>query len=200
MAVSLKKGARVDLKKEDAALTRIRVGLSWGWNRTDTGAGFDLDVSAFGLKENESGEPKKVGGDTDYFVFYGNIRSIDGAIIHSGDNRTGEGEGDDEVITVDLTKLSAAVDEISFIVTIHEAIERRQNFGQIPKAAIRLYNDETGALLAEYNLEEDFSTETAVQFGSLYKKDGVVSAFKAVGAGFNAGLNSFCSSYGIETE
>jgi len=203
MAVNLTKGNRVDLKKEDPSLKRIRVGLGWGWNKTDTGAGFDLDVSAFGLANDASDEPKKVGADLDYFVFYGNTRSVDGSIIHSGDNKTGEGgdpNGDDETIIVDLTRLAASVDEISFIVTIHEATERRQNFGQIPKAAIRLYNDETNTLLAEYNLEEDFSSETAIQFGSMYKKDGSVSAFKAVGAGYNAGLKLFCESYGIATE
>ena len=198
MAINLTKGGRIDLAKEDPALRKVRVGLSWGWNRTDTGAGFDLDVTAFGLKADAGGAPKLCGRDDDFMVFFNHLTSADGAIHHTGDNRTGEGEGDDEVITVDLTRLSPEVEEISFVVTIHDAINRRQNFGQIPKASIRLYNDETNAMIAEYNLEEDFSTETAVQFGSLYKKNGIVSAFKAVGAGYNAGLDAFVREYGGE--
>ncbi len=197
MAINLTKGGRIDLAKEDPGLNRVRVGLSWDINRTDTGAAFDLDVSAFGLKPDASGAPKLVGQDADFLVFYNNKQSVDGAIVHTGDNRTGDGQGDDESVTIDLTKLNPEVDEISFIVTIHDAANRRQNFGQVPRSSIRVYNDETGVKIAEYNLEEDFSSETAVQFGSLYKKDGGrVSAFKAVGAGYKAGLDAFVREYG----
>ena len=198
MAINLTKGSRINLTKEAPTLTKLRVGLGWMPNATDTGADFDLDVTAFGLTLDAQGEPKLAGRktDPDYIVFYNNDKSVDGAIIHSGDSRKGEASGDDETITIDLTLLSPTVDEISFIVTIHEAIARRQNFGQVPKSHIALYDDATGNLIARYDLGEDFSSETAVQFGSVYKRDDGAWAFKAVGAGYNLGLDAFVTGYG----
>ena len=198
MAINLTKGSRINLTKEAPTLTKLRVGLGWMANATDTGADFDLDVTAFGLTLDAQGEPKLAGRktDPDYIVFYNNDKSVDGAIIHSGDSRKGEASGDDETITIDLTLLSPTVDEISFIVTIHEAIARRQNFGQVPKSHIALYDDATGNLIARYDLGEDFSSETAVQFGSVYKREDGAWAFKAVGAGYNLGLDAFVTGYG----
>lgn len=214
MAINLSKGSRINLSKENPLLKRIRAGLGWRPNGTDTGKAFDLDVSIFGLvQKGEAGKLK----NEDYFVFYNSeTRTNDKqstfkqdatefpkkgmpaspclGIVHSGDNTTGAGEGDDETVFVDLTKIDPEISEISFIVTIHEAEARRQNFGQVDGSVIRLYNDETGAVLAEYKLEDDFSSETALQFGSLYKKDGQW-LFKAVGAGYNKGLGDFVNLY-----
>jgi tellurium resistance protein TerD len=204
-AISLKKGNRIDLKKEFPALKRARVVLTWRCNETNTGSDFDLDVTAFGLKNNDNGEPKLVGvlmpqafEPIDFMVFYGHLTSVDGAIHHTGDEQSGFASDDDgETITIDFEKLRTdLVDEISFIVTIYEAPARRQNFGQVPHAAIRIYDDETSTLIAEYLLEEDFSTETAVQFGSIYKRPDGNYGFKAVGAGFNVGLDQFVKTYG----
>jgi len=195
MAISLTKGTKINLSKEAPNLTRVRFGLGWKPNPTNTGAAFDLDASAFGLKLDANGDPKLAGNDADFFVFYNNLQSVDGAMVHTGDNRTGDAQGDDETIVVDLQKLSTMIDEVSFIVTIHEAQARKQNFGQVSKSYINVYNDATGDILAKYDLEDDFSAETAVQFGSLYKKDGSWS-FKAIGAGYNLGLDAFVSGYG----
>lgn len=198
MAINLTKGSRINLAKEAPSLKRLRVGLGWAPNATDTGNDFDLDVTAFGLSLTADGTPVLAGRktDPDYIVFYNNEKSIDGAIIHSGDSRKGEAGGDDETIIVDLQTLSPAVDEISFIVTVHDAVARKQNFGQVPKSHIALYDDETGNLIARYDLGEDFSTETAVQFGSVYKREDGAFAFKAVGAGYNLGLQAFVEGYG----
>jgi len=197
MAINLTKGSRINLAKEAPALKRLRVGLGWKPNETDTGHEFDLDVTAFGLQV-VGDKPDWIGSrnDPDFMVFYNNPNSVDGAIVHSGDNKTGAGDGDDESITIDLTKLDKRVDEISFIVTIEEAGVRKQNFGQIPKSHIALYNDENGDLIARYDLGEDFSNETAVQFGSVYKREDGAYAFKAVGAGYNLGLGEFVKGYG----
>ena len=197
MAINLTKGSRINLAKEAPALKRLRVGLGWKPNETDTGFDFDLDVTAFGLQV-VGDNPDWIGSRNhpDFMVFYGNHQSIDGAIVHSGDNRTGAGDGDDESITIDLSILDKRVDEISFIVTIDDAITRRQNFGQVPKSHIALYNDETGDLIARYDLGDDFSNETAVQFGSVYKREDGAFAFKAVGAGYNLGLAEFVKGYG----
>lgn len=193
MSISLVKGGRINLSKEHPSLTKVRVGLGWAPNGTDTGAEFDLDASLFVCKNDASGSPKLIADE--YFVFYGNKTSPDGAVQHTGDNRTGDAAGDDETILVDLSKLNAAADELSFIVTIYEYDVRKQNFGQVGSSYIKLYNDETGAEIAKYSLEDDFSTETAVQFGSLYKKDGAWS-FKAVGTGYKKGLGDFVTAYG----
>jgi tellurium resistance protein TerD len=188
MAISLSKGGRIDLSKEAPSLRRVGVGLGWDTNETDTGVDFDLDASVFML--DASG---KIPRD-EFFVFYNNLRSPDGAVVHQGDNRTGEGEGDDESIFVELDKIDPSIEELVFVVTIHEAQQRGQNFGQVRNAFIRLYDLDTNQEIAKYDLEEDFSTETAIEFGRLYKKNGSWR-FKAVGAGFNAGLQGFVDKF-----
>lgn len=193
MAINLEKGGRINLSKENPGLRKIRVGLGWNPNTFDTGAKFDLDVSAFVLAPNAGGQPKLLADE--YLVFYNNAASPDGAVVHSGDSQAGDSAGDDETLTIDLSSLNAKAEEISFIVTIHKADERRQNFGQVANSYIKLYDDETGAVMAEYKLEDDFSTETAVQFGSLFRRDGQWS-FKAVGAGYKKGLGDFVAIYG----
>lgn len=195
MAINLTKGGRINLSKEAPTMSRVRVGLSWDVNATDTGKEFDLDVTAFVLKNGADSKPKCL--NENYMVFYNNLRTSDGGVVHTGDNRTGDSDGDDESIVVDTQKLTADAEEISFIVTIHEADERRQNFGQVRNAKIKLYNDETNELVTQYDLEEDFSIETAIQFGSMYRKDGSWN-FKAVGAGYKLGLAAFCSGYGLD--
>jgi tellurium resistance protein TerD len=193
MAINLEKGGRINLSKEAPSLKRVRLGLGWEANSFDTGHPYDLDVSMFVCKMGADGNAKLIGDE--FFVFYNNTTTPDGAVIHSGDSRKGESAGDDETLTVELAKLNPEAAELSVVVTIHDADGRKQNFGQVRNSYVKLYDDETGAVLAQYNLEDDFSTETAVQFGSLYKKDGQW-LFKAVGAGYKRGLADFVSAYG----
>lgn len=190
MAISLSKGGRISLSKEDPTLKKVHVGLGWD-ERTTDGAAFDLDASAFLL--NESG---KVRSDTD-FIFYNQLRSPCGAVEHTGDNLTGSGEGDDEVIVVDLTKVPNDVQKISFTVTIHEADKRRQNFGQVANAFIRLVNADTGNEVVRYDLSEDYSTETAMIFGEIYRQGGEWR-FSAVGQGYAGGLAAMCQQFGVK--
>ena len=190
MAVSLSKGGRVSLSKEAPGLKNIKVGLGWDANATDTGAQFDLDASVFLV-----GADGKVLTDS-HFIFYNNATSPCGAIVHQGDNRTGEGDGDDEVVEIDLSKVDPAVEKIIFTVTIDEAEARNQNFGQVNNALIRILNQDGGAVITKYELDEDYSSETAINFGELYRKDAGWN-FKAVGAGFNDGLAGFCKTYGV---
>ncbi len=190
MGVSLAKGGRVSLSKEAPGLKKIKVGLGWDANTTDTGAQFDLDASAFLV-----GTDGKVISDS-HFIFYNNATSPCGAIVHEGDNRTGEGDGDDEVIAIDLDKIAPEIDKIIFTVTIDEAVSRNQNFGQVNNSFIRILNVDGGAELTKYELDEDYSSETAINFGELYRKNGSWN-FKAVGAGFNDGLNGFCKMFGV---
>jgi len=193
MTINLEKGSRVNLSKESSAsLKRIRAGLGWDANKFNTGSAYDLDVSCFVCNDN-GGNPKLI--DNSYFVFYNNKVTPDGAVTHTGDELTGDTAGDDESIIIDLTKLNKAANEISFVVTIHDAVNRKQNFGQVSNSYIKLYNDETGEEIAKYSLEDDFSVETAVQFGSVYLKDGSWM-FKAVGAGYKRGLVDFVKAYG----
>jgi tellurium resistance protein TerD len=185
---NLEKGARFNLSKEAPGLTKVRLGLGWKPNGYDTGTDFDLDVSIFGLGGNG-----KIVND-DHFVYYNQKQTPNGSIQHTGDNRKGDTDGDDESVLVNLATLDPGVAEISVIVTIHDAAARRQNFGQVADSYIRLYNDDTGEVVAEYRLEDDFSAETAVQFGSLFKRDGAWQ-FKAVGAGYKKGLADFVAVY-----
>ncbi len=189
MAISLQKGGNVNLSKEAPNLTKVIVGLGWDPRATD-GAAFDLDASAF-LQKNDG----KVRGDAD-FVFYNNLKSTDGSVLHMGDNTTGVGEGDDEKLTVDLSRVPAEVDKISFCVTIHDAEARRQNFGMIGKAFIRCVDANGEKELARYDLSEDSSTETAMIFGELYRA-GADWKFKAVGQGFKGGLGPLARSFGV---
>jgi tellurium resistance protein TerD len=191
--LNLTKGGRINLAKAAPTMVKVRIGLGWNPNQYSSGKDYDIDVSAFVLKQDANGAPKML--SEDYMIFYNQPISPEGAVKHSGDNKTGGGEGDDETIVVELPLMPADADEVSFVVTIHEAIDRKQNFGQITKSYIKLYNDDTGEVIANYDLEDDFSTETAVQFGSLYKKNNEW-AFKAVGQGFNVGLADFVTGYG----
>lgn len=191
MAISLSKGGRISLSKEAPDLKKVHVGLGWDPRATD-GADFDLDASAFLL-----GESGKVRSDAD-FIFYNQLRSADGSVEHTGDNLTGAGEGDDEVVLVDLSKVPADVHKIVFTVTIHDADARRQNFGQVDNAFIRLVNAETNVEVARYDLTEDASIETAMIFGEIYRH-GNEWKFTAVGQGYAGGLAAMCSQYGIST-
>lgn len=188
MSINIKKGERINLAKEAPGLKKVGVGLGWDANVTDTGGEFDLDASVFMLGENG-----KIPED-EYFVFYNNLLSPDGSIKHLGDSRTGEASGDDETIEINLTQINPAIQELIFVVTIHEADQRRQNFGQVRNSFIRIYDSETNTEVTRYDLEEDFSRETSVEFGRLYRKDGSWR-FQAVGQGYNAGLQSFVDKY-----
>jgi len=188
MSINLSKGGRIDLSKEAPGLNKVMVGLGWDANQTDTGADFDLDASVFMIGENG-----KIPDDK-YFVFYNNLKSPDGSVEHTGDNQTGEGEGDDESILVELSKVPENIKELIFVVTIHEAQERGQNFGQVSNAFIRIVDQNSGNEILKYELDEDYSTETAIEFGKLYRKDGSWR-FQAVGNGFNAGLQGFVDKY-----
>lgn len=192
MGVSLSKGGNVSLTKEAPGLTAINVGLGWKPRVTD-GAKFDLDASAFLC--NKDG---KVATDTD-FVFYNNKVGGNGSIEHTGDNTTGEGDGDDEIIKIDLSKVPAHIERIIFGVTIHEAKERGQNFGQVDGSVIRVVNAADGTEITKYDLGEDYSTETAMIFGELYRHNADWK-FKAVGAGFAGGLGEMAAAHGIVTE
>ncbi|MBR3746977.1 MAG: TerD family protein [Selenomonadaceae bacterium] len=190
MAVSLKKGQKVDLTKTNPGLKEVLIGLGWDTNKYDGGSAFDLDAAAFQL----NGEGK-ANADSD-FIFYGNLKHASGAVEHLGDNLTGEGEGDDEEIVVDLSKVPENVAKIDFTVTIYEAEERKQNFGQVENAFIRVVNKATNEELIRYDLGEDFSIETAVVIGELYRNKGEWK-FNAIGSGFEGGLAALCKNFGI---
>ena len=192
MAVNLTKGGRISLNKEAPGLKKILIGLGWDTNASDTGADFDLDASVFLLDSNA-----KVANEKD-FVFYNNLSSSDGSVVHTGDNRTGEGDGDDESIKVDLSKISSSIKEIAIVVTIHEAAQRKQNFGMVRNAFIRLVNDETNTEIVRYDLEEDYSTETGLLLGRLYFKDNEWK-FSTVGTGYKEGLDGFCKQFGLNS-
>ncbi|MCW2244661.1 tellurium resistance protein TerD [Azospirillum fermentarium] len=189
MAVSLSKGGNISLSKEAPGLTAIDVGLGWDARVTD-GAEFDLDASAFLL--NGSG---KIRTDAD-FIFYNNKVSSDGSVVHQGDNRSGSGDGDDEVVAIDLAKVPGDVQKVAFSVTIHEAEARRQSFGQVNNAYIRVVNKADGKEIARYDLSEDYSTETAMIFGELYRH-GSEWKFKAIGQGFGGGLGPLAKNFGV---
>jgi tellurium resistance protein TerD len=189
MAVSLSKGGNVSLSKEAPGLSNIVIGLGWDSRVTD-GAAFDLDASAFMLKEDG-----KVRADSD-FIFYNNAKSSDGSVEHTGDNTTGEGEGDDEQIKANLGAIPADVAKVSVTVTIHDAEARGQNFGMIQSAFIRVVNAANNTEIVRYDLSEDFSTETAMIFGEIYRHGGEWK-FKAVGQGFAGGLGPLARNFGV---
>lgn len=193
MPVSLKKGQKVNLSKDNPGLSKVVVGLGWDVNNFDTGGDFDLDTAAFLLGDNG-----KVAGSGD-FIFYGNLKHSSGSVEHQGDNLTGAGDGDDEQIKVDLSRLPESIVRITFTATIYEAEERRQNFGMVNNAFIRIYNENTGEELLRYDLGEDFSIETAVVFGELYKNNGEWK-FNAIGSGYQGGLAALCANYGVDVE
>ncbi len=189
MAISLNKGGKLSLTKEAPDLKKVHVGLGWDERATD-GADFDLDASAFLLKVDG-----KVRSDAD-FIFYNQLRSQDGSVEHTGDNLTGGGEGDDEVVLVDLGKVPADVQKVVFTVTIHEAEQRRQSFRQVQNAFIRLVNADTNVEVARYDLTEDASVETAMIFGEIYRHNDEWK-FGAVGQGYAGGLGAMCQQYGV---
>lgn len=191
MPINLSKGQKVDLTKGNPGLKNIMVGLGWDTNAFDSGAAFDLDAAAFML-----GEDGKCQSDKD-FVFYGNLTHASESVNHMGDNLTGEGDGDDEQIQIDLSKIPANVVKIAFTVTIYESEARRQNFGQVSNAFIRIVDEMSNIELIRYDLGEDFSVETAVVVGELYRHSGEWK-FNAIGSGFQGGLAALCNHYGIE--
>lgn len=191
MAVSLKKGQKVDLTKKNPGLKKVVIGLGWDTNKYDGTHDFDLDAAAF-----LTGENGKVTSDND-FVFYNNQKDPSESVTHLGDNLTGAGEGDDEQVKIDLEKVPANIQKISFTVTIHEAAERSQNFGQVSNAFIRVVNETSDEELIRYDLSEDFSIETAVVVGELYRH-GSEWKFAAVGSGFEGGLAALCGNFGID--
>lgn len=190
MGITLAKGQKVDLTKSNPGLKKIVVGLGWDTNKYDGGYAFDLDTAAFLTAGNG-----KVTADTD-FVFYNNLRHPSGSVIHLGDNLTGAGDGDDEQIKVELDKVPANIEKIDFTVTINEAVERNQNFGQVSNAYIHVIDEATGQELIRYDLGEDFSIETAVVVGEIYRHNGEWK-FNAIGSGYQGGLAALCRNFGI---
>jgi tellurium resistance protein TerD len=183
MAINLQKGQR-----ENINAPKFTIGLGWDTNSSSTGTAFDLDASVFMLNDQ-----KKLVSDEN-FVFYNNLVSPDGAVEHTGDNLTGDGDGDDEQIKVDLSKADGKVNEICIVVTIHDAENRRQNFGQVRNSFIRIFDSVTNQDILKYELEEDFSIETAVEFGRIYKREGNWK-FEAVGVGMKGGLQDYLNKY-----
>ncbi|WP_037283712.1 TerD family protein [Saccharibacillus sacchari] len=190
MAISLSKGQKVDLTKTNPGLKKVLIGLGWDTNKYDGGADFDLDASAFLLGANG-----KVTADTD-FIFYNNPKNGNGSVVHTGDNRTGEGEGDDEQLTVELASVPAEVEKVSFCITIHDGAGRSQNFGQVSNAFVRIVNEETNEELIRYDLGEDFSVETAIVVAELYRHSGEWK-FSAVGSGYQNGLEGLVRDFGL---
>lgn len=188
MSISLSKGQKISLTKEDPGLKKIIVGLGWDTKAGDTGFDFDLDASCFMLGENQ-----KIPTDN-HFIFYNNLKSPDGAVEHTGDNTTGQGDGDDEAIKVDLSKISSEIKKIVFVVTIHESERRKQNFGQIENSFIRMVNEETGKEIAKFDLGEDYSTETSMIMAEIYLHNGDWK-MSAVGSGYNQGLDAIVKRY-----
>jgi len=182
MAINLQKGQRVNV-----TLVQVGVGLGWQANAT-TGSEYDLDATAFMIGANQ-----KLPSD-EFFVYYNNLTSPDKSVVSSGDDRKGGGSNDNETLTVDLSKVDQRVTEIIFCVSIHEATERRQNFGQVRNSYVRLYDANTGAEMAKYELDEDFSTETALELGRLYRRDGAWR-FEALGRGDRGGLEALVAKY-----
>jgi tellurium resistance protein TerD len=189
MSISLAKGGNVSLSKEEPGLAKILIGLGWDTRATD-GEAFDLDASAFLLSE-----AGKVRGDHD-FIFYNQLRSTDGSVEHTGDNRTGEGEGDDELIKVDLGRVPPDVHKVAVAVTIHDAEARRQNFGMVQNAFMRIVNEVSGREISRYDLSEDYSIETALIFGEVYRHGGEWK-FRAVGQGYQGGLAPVARNFGV---
>ncbi|PIE94507.1 TerD family protein [Bacillus fungorum] len=191
MGIQLSKGQRIDLTKTNPSLVRAVIGLGWDTNKYNGGFEFDLDASAFLVDINN-----RCVNDSD-FVFYNNLEHPSGSVIHTGDNRTGEGEGDDEQLIIDFSKIPANVNRIGITVTIHDAEQRYQNFGQVSNAFVRLFDEANNTELLRFDLGEDFSVETAVVVCELYRHGGDWK-FNAIGSGFSGGLASLCRNYGLE--
>ncbi len=193
MPVSLQKGQKVSLTKDNPGLRNVVVGLGWDVNGFDTGGDFDLDAAAFLLTDEG-----RISDQKD-FIYFGNLIHPSGGVQHLGDNLTGVGDGDDEQIKIDLSKIPGNITKIAFSVTIYEAENRHQNFGQVNNAFVRIYNEATGEEILRYDLGEDFSIETAAVFGELYK-NGEEWKFNAIGSGYQGGLAALCNQYGVDVE
>lgn len=191
MAISLAKGQKVDLTKTNPGLTKVVVGLGWDVNKYDGGNDFDLDSSVFLLGENG-----KVSSESD-FVFYNNTTGGNGSVVHTGDNRTGAGDGDDETITVDLSAVPAEVKRVAFTITIHDGEARRQNFGQVSNSYVRILNAGSNEEMIRYDLGEDFSIETAIVVGELYRHNNEWK-FSAIGSGYQGGLAALATDFGLQ--
>ncbi|WP_373603194.1 TerD family protein [Aggregatibacter sp. HMT-949] len=189
MAISLTKGQNVSLSKTDPSLKNVLVGLGWDARSTD-GQDFDLDASVFMATENA-----KVPSDS-YFIFYNQLVSPCGGVEHTGDNLTGDGDGDDESVIVRLDKVESNIKSLFITVTIHDAEARRQNFGQVSNAFVRIVNNDTGDEIVRFDLSEDYSTETAMVFGEIYRHNGEWK-FRAIGQGYAGGLYALCKQYGV---
>lgn len=192
MAINLSKGQKVDLTKSNPGLSKVVVGLGWDTNKYDGGQDFDLDSSVFLL--DASG---KVASEAD-FVFYNNTVGAGGAVEHTGDNKTGEGEGDDEAVNIDLSAIPAAIEKVSFAITIHDAEARGQNFGQVSNSYVRIVNAGSNEELIRYDLGEDFSIETAIVVGELYRHNSEWK-FNAIGSGYQGGLGSLIKDFGLDS-
>ncbi|ANY65322.1 chemical-damaging agent resistance protein C [Paenibacillus sp. BIHB 4019] len=190
MAINLSKGQKVDLTKSNPGLSKILVGLGWDTNKYDGGGQFDLDVSVFLLAASGKVEGEK------NFVFYNNTSNENGSVVHTGDNRTGEGDGDDEQIKVELAAVPANVEKVAFAITIYDAEARNQNFGQVSNAYIRIVNEASSEELIKFDLGEDFSIETGVVVGELYRHSGEWK-FSAIGSGYKDGLGGLARDYGL---
>lgn len=191
MAINLVKGQKVDLTKGNPSLKKVIIGLGWDTNKYSGGADFDLDASVFMVGGNG-----RTNHDED-FIFYNNLRSRNDAVIHTGDNRTGEGDGDDEQIIVEFAKLPQDVEKLAITVTIHDAHARGQNFGQVSNAYVHVVNEDTNEEVIRYDLGEDFSIETALVVCELYKHQNEWK-FSAIGSGFQGGLDALCRNYGLD--
>ena len=191
MPVNLQKGQKVSLTKDNPGLNNVIVGIGWDINNFDTGGDFDLDSAAFML--TDAGRVS----NQDDFIFFGNLTHPSGSVRHLGDNLTGAGDGDDEQIKIELSKVPANISRIAFTVTIYDAEQRRQNFGQVSNAYVRIFDESNGVELLRYDLGEDFSIETAAVFGELYK-NGAEWKFNAIGSGYQGGLAALCNNYGVE--
>lgn len=193
VTISLSKGQRIDLTKTNPGLTKVVVGLGWDTNKYSGGQDFDLDASAFLL--HEDGKAK----GADDFIFYNNPTGGSGSVIYTGDNRTGEGDGDDEQIIVDFSKVPVHIQRIGVTVTIYDYEARGQNFGQVSNAFVRVVDESTNREVLRYDLGEDFSTETAVVFCEFYRH-GADWKFQAIGSGFGGGLSALCKNYGLDAQ
>lgn len=193
MSISLQKGQRLDLTKTNPGLKNVLIGLGWDVNKYEGISAFDLDAVAFLVTENN-----KVINEQD-FIFYNNLKSADGSVQHLGDNLTGIGEGDDEQIKINLSKIPPHIHKIEFAVTIHESDIRKQNFGQVSNAFLRIVNEETDQEIARYDLSEDYSIETGVLIGEIYRHSNQWK-FNAIGNGFSGGLATICKNFGLQVD
>lgn len=191
MSISLRKGQKIDLTKGNPSLKNLKLGLGWDTNSFDSNYDYDLDVSVFMV-----GKSGRVERDED-FIFYNNLKHISGSVEHLGDNRTGEGDGDDEEILMSLDKIPNHIEKVAITVTIHEAQERRQNFGQVNNSYVRILNSDNEQEILRYDLGEEFSIETAITVCEIYRYNGEWK-FSAVGAGFEGGLEALCKNYGLD--